>query len=211
LINDILDLSKIEAGRMELHLESFSLAPLIEDCVKTIETLAAKNANRVVVHCDPGIKTMHAHQIRVRQALLNLVSNANKFTNRGTITINGEQHDESGRDLITIAVTDTGVGMMAEQIGKLFQEFSQAESSTAKKYGRTGLGLAISERFCQMMAGISPSKASLAAGRPSRSGCQGLLKTQRKWWLRGIWPNRQDSRQAASSQAHYSILLWQDR
>jgi signal transduction histidine kinase len=100
LINDILDLSKIEAGRMELHLESFSLEPLIDDCVKTIETLAAKNANRVVVHCDPAIETMHADQMRVRQALLNLVSNANKFTNDGTITINAAQHEEGGRDWI---------------------------------------------------------------------------------------------------------------
>jgi signal transduction histidine kinase len=100
LINDILDLSKIEAGRMELHLESFSLEPLIDDCVKTIETLAAKNANRVVVHCDPAIETLHADQMRVRQALLNLVSNANKFTNDGTITINAAQHEEGGRDWI---------------------------------------------------------------------------------------------------------------
>jgi signal transduction histidine kinase len=154
LINDILDLSKIEAGRMELHLESFSLAPLIDDCVKTIETLAAKNANRVVVHCDPAIETMHADQMRVRQALLNLVSNANKFTSGGTITIDVQQREEEdGRDWLTIAVTDTGIGMTAEQTGKLFREFSQADSSTTRKYGGTGLGLAISRRFCQMMGG----------------------------------------------------------
>ena len=151
LINDILDLSKIEAGRMELHLDSFSLAPLIEDAVKTIETLAAKNGNRVVVQCDDAIGTMHADQIRVRQALLNLLSNASKFTNDGTITIDVQA--EHGRDWVTVAVTDTGIGMTAEQMGKLFQEFSQASSSTASKYGGTGLGLAISKRFCQMMGG----------------------------------------------------------
>ncbi len=153
LINDILDLSKIEAGRMELRLESFVLTPLIDDVVKTIEPLAAKNANGVTVRCGSVIKPMHADQIRVRQALLNLMSNANKFTDHGAITVEAEQREEGGRDWITIAVTDTGIGMTAEQMGKLFQEFSQAESSTAKKYGGTGLGLAISKRFCQMMGG----------------------------------------------------------
>ena len=91
LINDILDLSKIEAGRMELHLESFAVAPLIDDVVKTIEPLAAKNANQVAVHCDAAIGTLHGDQMRLRQALLNLMSNANKFTDHGTITIEARQ------------------------------------------------------------------------------------------------------------------------
>ena len=153
LINDILDLSKIEAGRMELHLESFALAPLIDSVIKTVEPLAAKNGNQVTVHCDAGIGTMHADQMRLRQALLNLMSNANKFTDRGTITIDAGQGQENGRNWITLAVTDTGIGMTAEQMGKLFQEFAQASSSTASKYGGTGLGLVISRRFCQMMGG----------------------------------------------------------
>jgi signal transduction histidine kinase len=153
LINDILDLSKIEAGRMELNLESFALAPLIDDVVKTIEPLAAKNGNQVAVHCDPAIGMMHADQMRLRQALLNLMSNANKFTERGTITIDAHHGQENGGDWITFAVTDTGIGMTPEQMGKLFREFSQASSTTASKYGGTGLGLAISKRFCQMMGG----------------------------------------------------------
>ena len=153
LINDILDLSKIEAGRMELALSSFALTPLINDVVKTIEPLAAKNTNQVAVSCDPAIGTMHADQMRLRQALLNLLSNANKFTERGSITIDAQQWQENGGDWITVAVTDTGIGMTAEQMGKLFQEFSQATSATASKYGGTGLGLAISKRFCQMMGG----------------------------------------------------------
>jgi two-component system, NtrC family, sensor kinase len=153
LINDILDLSKIEAGRMELHLESFALAPLIDAVVKTIEPLAAKNANHVAVHCDTAIGTMHADQMRLRQALLNLMSNANKFTDRGTITIDARQGQQNGSDWITLAVADTGIGMTTEQIGKLFQEFSQASSTTASKYGGTGLGLVISRRFCRMMGG----------------------------------------------------------
>jgi signal transduction histidine kinase len=153
LINDILDLSKIEAGRMELALSSFALPQLIADAAKTIEPLAAKNANKLAVHCAAEIETMHADQMRLRQALLNLMSNANKFTERGTISVDARQGQENGRDWITIAVADTGIGMTSEQMAKLFQEFSQASSTTASKYGGTGLGLAISKRFCQMMGG----------------------------------------------------------
>jgi signal transduction histidine kinase len=153
LINDILDLSKIEAGRMELQLEHFALTPLIDNVVKTIEPLAAKNENRVAVNCDGAIGTLHGDQMRLRQAMLNLMSNANKFTERGTITVNARQGKENGRDWVTIAVADTGIGMTPEQVGKLFQEFSQADASTTRKYGGTGLGLAISRRFCQMMGG----------------------------------------------------------
>ena len=164
LINDILDLSKIEAGRMDLHLETVAVAPLIYDVIKTIEPLAAKNTNQVAVHCDAAIGTMHADQMRLRQALLNLMSNANKFTNRGIITIDVQQETENGRDWITIAVIDTGIGMTEEQMGRLFQEFSQASSTTASKYGGTGLGLAISRRFCQMMGGDITVKSEPGRG-----------------------------------------------
>jgi signal transduction histidine kinase len=164
LINDILDLSKIEAGRMELHLESFAFAPLIDGVIKTIEPLAAKNGNQVAVHCDGAIGTMHADQMRLRQALLNLMSNANKFTDRGIITIDAHQGQENGRDWITIAVADTGIGMTPEQMGKLFQEFAQASSSTASKYGGTGLGLVISRRFCQMMGGDITVESEVGRG-----------------------------------------------
>jgi signal transduction histidine kinase len=173
LINDILDLSKIEAGRMELQLEDFALAPLIDNVVKTIEPLAAKNANQVAVSCDAAIGTLHADQMRLRQALLNLMSNANKFTERGSITVHARQAQENGRDWITIAVADTGIGMTPEQMGKLFQEFSQADASTTRKYGGTGLGLAISKRFCQMMGGdimveSEPGKGSVFTVRLPR-------------------------------------------
>ena len=107
-----------------------------------------------VLNCDGAIGTLHADQMRLRQALLNLMSNANKFTERGTITVDASrQGQENGRDYATIAVADTGIGMTPEQMSKLFQEFSQASSGTAAKYGGTGLGLAISRRFCQMMGG----------------------------------------------------------
>ena len=138
---------------MELQLETFLLAPLIADVVKTIEPLAAKNANQIAVQCDGALGTLHADQMRLRQALLNLMSNANKFTERGGIAIAARQGQEDGRDWITVVVADTGIGMTPEQMGKLFQEFSQADASTTRKYGGTGLGLAISKRFCQMMGG----------------------------------------------------------
>jgi signal transduction histidine kinase len=153
LINDILDLSKIEAGRMELHLETFPLVPVIEDVAKTIEPMASKNGNRLVIDCPADLGTIHADQTRLRQSLLNLASNANKFTEKGTLSIAAHQGQENGCGWITLAVKDTGIGMTPEQMGKLFQEFSQASSSTASKYGGTGLGLVISRRFCQMMGG----------------------------------------------------------
>jgi len=164
LINDILDLSKIEAGRMELHIESFPLAPLIQDVVNTIETLAKKNSNRVVVDCTPEVGTVEADQMRFRQALLNLASNANKFTENGTVTIAARPQHMDGREWITVAVTDTGIGMNAEQMGRLFQEFSQADSSTTRKYGGTGLGLAISRHFCRLMGGDITVESNPGAG-----------------------------------------------
>jgi signal transduction histidine kinase/DNA-binding response OmpR family regulator len=164
LINDILDLSKIEAGKMEIHIEEFAIAPLIDDVVKTIETLAARNNNRLAVDCQPEIGVIQADQTRVRQALLNLLSNANKFTEGGTVTARAERHQEAGRDWITIAVIDTGIGMTPEQMGKLFQEFSQADSSTTRQYGGTGLGLAISRRFCQLMDGDITVESELGRG-----------------------------------------------
>ena len=164
LINDILDLSKIEAGRMELHLETFSLVPVIKDVSKTIEPMATKNGNRLVIDCPASLGTIHADQTRFRQSLLNLASNANKFTEKGTITIAAHQEQENGRDWITVAVADTGIGMTPDQMGKLFQEFSQASSTTASKYGGTGLGLAISRRFCQMMGGDITVKSEPGRG-----------------------------------------------
>jgi signal transduction histidine kinase/CheY-like chemotaxis protein len=153
LINDILDLSKIEAGRMELHLESFPLTPLVEDVAKTIEPMAAKNGNRVVLDCARDLASIHADQMRFRQALLNLTSNACKFTEQGTITIKARSERVEGVDWIAVSVMDTGIGMNPEQMTKLFKDFSQADASTTRKYGGTGLGLAISRHFCRMMGG----------------------------------------------------------
>ena len=153
LINDVLDLSKIEAGKMDVHIESFAIAPLIEDVVQTVATMATKNGNKMVVHGLVDIGTMRADQTRIRQALLNLASNANKFTERGAVTVRAARSMEAGREWVTIAVTDTGIGLSPEQVKKLFQDFVQADATTTRKYGGTGLGLAISRRFCQMMGG----------------------------------------------------------
>jgi signal transduction histidine kinase len=112
-----------------------------------------RNGNHLTIECLADLGTIHADQTRFRQSLLNLASNANKFTDHGTITIDARQGQEDGRDWVSIAVTDTGIGMTPEQMGKLFQEFSQASSAAASKYGGTGLGLAISRRFCPMMGG----------------------------------------------------------
>ncbi|HXV10703.1 MAG TPA: response regulator [Burkholderiales bacterium] len=153
LINDILDLSKIEAGKMELHLEPFAVAPLVEDVVKTIQPLADKSGNELTVSCADDVGTIRADQTRVRQALLNLLSNANKFTERGKVTVAVHREAGDSGDWITMTVADTGIGMTVEQIGRLFQDFVQADTSTTRRYGGTGLGLAISKRFCQMMGG----------------------------------------------------------
>jgi signal transduction histidine kinase len=150
---------------------------LIADVAKTIEPMATKNANRVVIDCPPDLGAIHADQTRFRQALLNLASNANKFTENGTVTIAAHQQHIDGRDWVTIDVADTGIGMTPEQMGKLFQEFSQASSTTASKYGGTGLGLAISRRFCRMMGGDITVKASLA-GIDLHDGCRGLCERQ---------------------------------
>jgi signal transduction histidine kinase/CheY-like chemotaxis protein len=149
LINDVLDLSKIEAGKLDLYIESFDLREAVAEVATTVEPLVARNHNSLVVRCAPDVGTMRSDLTRVRQVLLNLLSNASKFTERGTITLVARRE---AREVI-LEVSDTGIGMTPEQMGKLFEPFSQAETSTSKKYGGTGLGLAITRRFCALMGG----------------------------------------------------------
>ena len=154
LINDVLDLSKVEAGRMELDLTRFPAADVVDDVVVTAESLLGPNGNQLDVALAGELGEMHADLTKVRQVLLNLVSNACKFTHAGTVRLTGRRAtDAAGRDWVTFAVTDTGIGMTPEQLGKLFRPFTQADASTTRKYGGTGLGLAISRRFCRMMGG----------------------------------------------------------
>jgi signal transduction histidine kinase len=185
LVNDILDLSKIEAGKMTLFLEDFDVGRLVNEVASTVQPLIAKNGNRLLIECPPGLGIMRADQTKVRQTLFNLLSNASKFTEKGTIMLrvarvasdecpvtSGARHTS----LVTFSVTDTGIGMTAEQLGRLFQAFSQAEASTATKYGGTGLGLVLSRRFCQLMGGglgvtSEPGKGStFTATLPGREG-----------------------------------------
>ncbi|RCJ21471.1 two-component sensor histidine kinase [Nostoc sp. ATCC 43529] len=158
LINEILDLSKIEAGKMTLYPETFEIATLIHNVVLTVKPTIEKNANALEVDLDEQLGTMYADQTRMRQVLLNLLSNAGKFTTNGkvTLTVKREKDDfrpEAPLGSITFTVTDTGIGMSHRQQQQLFQPFTQGDTSTTKRYGGTGLGLAISRHFCQMMGG----------------------------------------------------------
>ncbi|HUI98993.1 MAG TPA: PAS domain-containing sensor histidine kinase, partial [Usitatibacter sp.] len=164
LINDVLDLSKIEAGKMELHPEDFEVEPLVREVAETVRPTAEKNGNRVVVSCAPDVGAVHADLTRVRQALLNLASNAVKFTKDGTISITGSRYTIPGHETIMLEVKDTGIGMTFEQVGKLFRDFQQADASTTRKYGGTGLGLAISRRICRMMRGDIVVQSTPGAG-----------------------------------------------
>lgn len=174
LINNILDLSKVEAGKMELFLETFEIAPLVEDVTATIQPLIAKNKNTLVVNCSVDIGSMHADITKIRQSLFNLLSNASKFTENGTITLSVERTcfgagaysalSAAPTSYITFKVTDTGIGMSLEQKARLFQSFTQADVSTTRKYGGTGLGLAITQKFCQMMGGDIKVESEVGQG-----------------------------------------------
>jgi len=153
LINDVLDLSKIEAGKMGLHLETFDVPQVIEEMVTTLQPAAAKNSNSVNVRVAENVGTMKADITKVRQILFNLLSNACKFTDHGTISVDVDQIKAEDKECIQFRVSDTGIGISAQQRQNLFQEFAQADSSIARKYGGTGLGLAITHRFVQLMRG----------------------------------------------------------
>ncbi len=164
LINDILDLSKIDAGKMELHLETFALQPLIESVVTSIDPLVKKNSNTLTLHCDPELGEITADHTRVRQVLLNLLSNACKFTEQGKIDLTVQRVEDGGDERVKFELRDTGIGMTPEQVEKLFQTFTQADSSTTRKYGGTGLGLSISRKICELMGGSIDVESTHGAG-----------------------------------------------
>lgn len=157
LINDILDLSKIEAGHAELELATFDISDAVQDVARTVEPLFLRNTNRLKVECPPNIGQLHSDQTKFTQILFNLLSNAAKFTQKGTITLSVERikHDENSWDSeqLIFKCTDTGIGITPEQLQKLFQPFTQADASTTRKYGGTGLGLAIAQKYSQMLGG----------------------------------------------------------
>jgi len=153
LINDILDLSKIEAGRMDLYLERFDLSTMLADVVSTVTPLVEKNSNTLEVDFADDLGSMRADLTKLRQALFNLLSNASKFTSHGVVSLTARRERNPGGDGIVLSVRDSGIGIAADKISLLFQEFTQADDSTTRNYGGTGLGLAITRRFCQMMGG----------------------------------------------------------
>ena len=171
----MLDLSKIEAGKLELNPESVNLAPLIDEVVGTARQLAEQNKNRLVVETQEKLGALTVDPMRLRQILLNLLSNACKFTTQGEVRLKVRKVVD-GRTWIEFAVADTGIGMTAEQQAKLFAEFTQADSSTAQRYGGTGLGLAITRKLARMMGGdvtvaSEPGKGSVFTVRlPGRVG-----------------------------------------
>ena len=153
LINDVLDLSKIEAGRMELNVERFDVYTTVSEVATTARPLVERNRNTLQLDCPDTVGVMETDRTRVRQVLLNLLSNASKFTDAGMITLAVSRARVDGGDGLEFSVSDTGIGMTPEQLQRVFDAFAQAEAATAAKYGGTGLGLAISRRFCQMMGG----------------------------------------------------------
>jgi len=152
LINEILDLSKIEAGKLELNPEPVNLPRLIDEVIGTAGQLAEKNQNRLIIEAQENLGALTADSMRLKQILLNLLSNACKFTKEGEVALRVRKVAD-GRDWVELAVADTGIGMTSEQLAKLFQDFTQADSLTARRYGGTGLGLALSRKLARMMGG----------------------------------------------------------
>jgi signal transduction histidine kinase len=163
LINEILDLSKIEAGKLELNPEPINLARLVDEVIGTAGQLAEKNKNRLVVEAQESLGALTADSMRLKQILLNLLSNACKFTKEGEVVLRVRKVAD-GRDWVELAVADNGIGMTVEQQAKLFQDFTQADSLTARRYGGTGLGLAISRKLARMMGGDVTVASELGKG-----------------------------------------------
>ena len=162
LISGILDLSKVEAGRMTMFLEDFDIGALVREAESIVRPMVEKNRNEFVIDCPGDIGVLHADLVKVRQVLFNLLSNAAKFTEAGHIMLTVRRHDEGAT--VTFAISDTGIGMTEEQRGRLFEAFAQADARTSREYGGTGLGLALSRQFCQMMGGDIAVESMLGAG-----------------------------------------------
>ena len=164
LINDVLDISKIEAGKMDLYLENFEIKTMVEDVVSTIVPLINKNNNSLKLEMPEDLGSMYADLTKIRQCLFNLLSNASKFTEQGVVILSISPYLKVKEEWLCIKVTDSGIGMSQEQISRLFQAFSQADASTTRKYGGTGLGLTITKRFCEMMGGDIRVESEIGKG-----------------------------------------------
>ncbi|MCS6959810.1 MAG: response regulator [Pseudanabaenaceae cyanobacterium SKYGB_i_bin29] len=180
LINDILDISKIEAGKMEVFAEEFSIPDLLREIVDVVLPLVEKNNNELRVACDENIGTMYSDMAKVRQCLVNLLSNAAKFTQNGIISLAVDRREATNGSWVSFIVQDTGIGMSQETMSKLFRPFSQADNSTTRKYGGTGLGLAITKRFAQMMGGDITVESELNVGSTFRLYLPAALEKKEK-------------------------------
>jgi signal transduction histidine kinase/DNA-binding response OmpR family regulator len=164
LINGILDLSKIEAGKMQLDVSDFDVESMLKEVAATIQPIMDANGNRLVLRCDPDLGVMETDETKVRQALFNLLGNAAKFTEKGAVILDVSRATRDGEDWLRFVVEDTGIGIPQDQMSRLFQDFSQIDSSSSRKYGGTGLGLAISRRYCQMMGGDIEARSTMGSG-----------------------------------------------
>jgi len=164
LINEILDISKIEAGKMEIHPERFNLKPFIDEVILAVKPLMQINNNEFVIDCHACSKAVYTDKKKLRQIILNLVSNASKFTSNGTISLTTHFVTENDRDLLRLAVTDTGIGIEKDRLQHLFEPFAYAESTDDNKLGSTGLGLAISKRFCEILGGRIEANSTPGTG-----------------------------------------------
>ncbi|WP_298258557.1 ATP-binding protein [Bradyrhizobium sp.] len=164
LVTDVLDLSKIESNHIDLKIEKFDLNEMVREVVATVEPMVVENNNKLVVKCPPDLGIVSTDPTKLRQAALNLLSNAAKFTQNGTVTLGVQRRKRQAGDWIEIQVHDTGIGIAEDEIGRLFQNFGQANRSTASKYGGTGLGLALSQKLCALMGGAISVKSEVGQG-----------------------------------------------
>ncbi len=165
LINDVLNISKIESGKMEIYLETFAVDTMIEQIAATVQTLVRQRGNRLEIRGAADAGAMESDLTKVRQTLFNLISNAAKFTENGQITLSVKrEQDDAGQTWMEFEVADSGIGIAADKIDELFEEFTQADASTTREYGGTGLGLAITKRFCEMLGGTIECRSTLGEG-----------------------------------------------
>src|SRR5229473_5261876 len=164
LVTDVLDLSKIESNSIELKIEQFELKTMIHEVIANVQPTIAERGNRLLVRCPDDLGIVSTDQTKLRQATLNLMSNAAKFTRDGTITLSVQRRKSQAGDWIEIQVLDSGIGIARSDIGRLFQNFGQANRATSKKYGGTGLGLALSQKLCALLGGGISATSELGQG-----------------------------------------------
>jgi len=164
LISEVLDFTKLEAGKMVVSRVVFDIPLLLDDVIAMVKPLIEKNQNELFVDCTPDLGKMNADPLKVRQILFNLLSNACKFTSHGEIRVRAERRTLDGREWIEFKIKDSGIGIAPAHMGKIFQPFSQADTSTNRKYGGTGLGLTISQQFAQLMDGKISAESTLGEG-----------------------------------------------